>query len=265
MSGGSKQGSTTTTQNSAPWSGLQPFLTDLYGRAQTQSNAPFSSFPGTTVVGFSPESDAAMGYTTERAINGSPLLGAAQNENLKTLNGAYLSQGNPYLGSVSDNLWAQVRPRVDAAYANAGGFGSPGQQYAASHAFTDALAPYGFNAYESERSRMQNAMAGAPALAEADYIDPNHLLNVGQMREGLLGRQLQEQASNYYYNQGSPRDALSWYASMLQNPGGGSTTSTTTGTQPGGNTGLGILGAGLSLAGMLGTPGMFGPAALLSL
>lgn len=245
--GGGSQGTSTTTEKADPWSGIQPFLTDLYGRGQTQSNIPQQYYPDSTVTGFAPETEAGLGFMTERALNGSPLLGAAQNESMKTLGGDYLAQGNPYLSGVADNLWAQVRPRVDSAFSR-GGLGSPGEQYAMTDAFTNALAPYGFNSYEAERGRMMGAMSGAPGLANADYTDAQQLLGVGAQREDLQGRIIQDSLNRYNFGQAEPRNSLNWYAGLLQNPGGGTSTSTTTGQQPGGNTALGLLGAGLSAA-----------------
>ena len=253
MSGGGNTGTSTTTQTADPWSGIQPFLTDLYGRSQQRSNTPQSYFPTSTVVGNSPETEAALGFTTERALAGSPLNAAAQAESLRTLNGDYLAQGNPYLGQVSEQLWGQVRPRIDAAYAR-GPAGSPGAAFNATQAFTNALAPYGFNSYEAERGRMQGAVAGAPGLAASDYFDATQLGAVGQQREDLQSRILQDAINRFNFGQQEPDARLARYAGLLgTGGGGGSSVSTTTGTQPSTNPIFGLLGAGLSAAPWLAT------------
>ena len=39
-------GGSTTVQNQDPWSGAQPYLRDLYGRAFTNANNPAGFYPG---------------------------------------------------------------------------------------------------------------------------------------------------------------------------------------------------------------------------
>jgi len=69
---GSK-GSQTTTQESTPWEGQQPYLKDLFTQAQNMFNAgPQEYYPGQTVAPFSPQTQTGMDMMTERAINGSP-------------------------------------------------------------------------------------------------------------------------------------------------------------------------------------------------
>lgn len=252
--GGGDTGTSTTVQNAEPWSGIQPFLTGaggqpgLYPLAAQQVQRPQQYFPGSTVVGFSPETEAALGFTTERALAGSPLLGAAQAEAQRTLQGDYLAEGNPYLDAVGDRLYRQIRPRVDAQFAR-GPAGSPGHGFSMANALGDAMAPYHFGAFESERGRMQSAMGAAPGLANADYFDAAQLAGAGQQREGLQSRILQDEINRFNFGQQEPIQRLAQYAGLLgTGVGPNNVTSTQTSRQPGTNPLFGLLGAGLSAA-----------------
>jgi len=71
-------GTTTTNQKADPWSGAQPFLTDLMSKAQQTYDASQgqTSMPA-PFVGPSAQTQQALGLTTNRAMNGSPLVNAA--------------------------------------------------------------------------------------------------------------------------------------------------------------------------------------------
>lgn len=68
MASGSS-GTQTSVQKSDPWSGVQPYLSDLFSGAQQQFNQGAEYFPGSTVVPFSP--DTLAGMDTIRANAGS--------------------------------------------------------------------------------------------------------------------------------------------------------------------------------------------------
>src|SRR5258706_6345104 len=95
MSGGGQ--TTSNTTSSGPPAYLQPYL--QYGAQQAQqiynSSQP-AYFPGSTVAGQSPATQAALSGTTARAINGSPLNKASSGYLGDVLAGKYLTPGNPY-------------------------------------------------------------------------------------------------------------------------------------------------------------------------
>src|SRR3990167_11416611 len=71
----------TTTQKSDPWSGQQPYLTDLYRTAQGIFGGQGPQYyPGQTVSPFSAQQDMALQLIQGRALAGSPLHDAAQNQ-----------------------------------------------------------------------------------------------------------------------------------------------------------------------------------------
>lgn len=69
--GGSRGGG---TQSTTPWSGQQPYLTDIMGEAQNMFNQGIGQnyYPGQTVAPFSPQTQAGMDLMTQRALVGSP-------------------------------------------------------------------------------------------------------------------------------------------------------------------------------------------------
>jgi hypothetical protein len=79
MSSGGGQTSTNTIQNSAPWSGSQPYLTDLMSQAQGLYNKGSSYAPFSTVAPLSDTTQLGLDLTQQRAINGSPVVNAANN------------------------------------------------------------------------------------------------------------------------------------------------------------------------------------------
>lgn len=103
MKGGGGGGSQTT--RTEPPKYLQPFLQQGMQEARNLYNqGPAEYYPGQTVVGFSPETEAAMGLQADRARTGSPITSAANSFAANTLNSAPSSNfgmgSNPYASSV---------------------------------------------------------------------------------------------------------------------------------------------------------------------
>lgn len=84
-----KGGSSTTTTATPDWQ--QPYLQDIYNVTQGLSRQNIQTYPGQTVAGFSQPQQMAQTATMGRAMQGSPLLGAAQKQNLATTQGAGLN------------------------------------------------------------------------------------------------------------------------------------------------------------------------------
>ena len=123
MSGGG--GSDKQETQTEPWRGLQPYLSRGYQEAEQQIlDRPLEFFPGQTFVGFSPESEAALGGMTQRALQGSPLVDMAQGRGFgmigapgtealtRTAMGAYTGAENPYLDALTESISSRVLPQV---------------------------------------------------------------------------------------------------------------------------------------------------------
>lgn len=282
MDGGGSEpaGTTQITQNQDPWSGQQNYLTTGFSRAQSDIlDTPRSMYPNSMVVPFSPQTEQALGMTENRALSGSPALQAGNQQIANTAGGAYLNS-NPYLQSAMDsamqgitrNYTNAVAPGVDSGFAGAGRYGSGLHANAQDMAQSNLAQQLGnvgasmsYQGYNDERMNQLRAAALAPQMAQADYIDPAQLAQVGQAREGMAAQNLQEQIDRYNFGQTEPRQRLAEYMALVAGGNfGGSSTTTQPYFQPTGlSTGLGtaamLTGIGGGLFGGNGIfPGLFG-------
>ena len=198
---GGNSGQTQQTQQVDPWGMQQPYLTYLYGQARNLPQQQPYPFPG--VVPWSPASVASMEAQTSRALQGSPLLPAAQQQNLATVQGDYL-YGNPGFNAAFDAAQRQITPQVQGAFERAGRFGSGLAQTAQTRALGDAFA----SLYGQERGRQMQATALAPSMAQADYQDISRLAQVGAQQEAKAGEALADAMNRWGFQQGAPYGQL---------------------------------------------------------
>jgi hypothetical protein len=269
-SGGGGTTSTSSVQNASPWSAQQPYLRDVFREAQRlyfganpqtvngmqfpDPNAGPQYFPGSTVAPLAPETGQALQLETQRALAGSPLLTAAQDETSKTLAGTYLSAGNPYLSQLVQGLDNTIRPQVDSRFIGSGRYGSPAYAAATASALANAVAPYAFQNYSTERANMERAATAAPDLANQDYTNIAALADVGAQRQAQSQGQLTDQVNRWNFNQNADAARLAQYLQMIQGNYGGTTTSSqNVAQQPSGPTWLsafsGLLGGSRGLLG----------------
>ena len=244
MSGGG--GDQETTQENVPWEGVQPYMKDIFARAQNAYNAgQLGALGGTSGI-----TNLARGLTAGRALTGGTGLNpAAVGMTGETLAGDYLS-GNPYMQEaieyaqqpVIDAFNEQVAPGIDATFSGSGRLGS-GAYAAARNRAEDTLArnlagaatSAGYQNYGDERARQMQAAALAPGLEQAGYYGIDRLGGLG----GALDARSQQFAQQ-------PGQAIREYASIVNSvPYAGYGTTTT--QQPGQgfdpfSTGLGALG-----------------------
>ena len=97
------------------------------------------------------------------------------------------------------------------------------------------------NAYNQERSFMQQAMGMAPSFANQDYVDAQQLMNVGNQAQGF--QQAAQNQNQQWINeaQNYPRDQLG----LLGNALGMNQGSTQTQTQPDPSTANQIIGGAM--------------------
>jgi hypothetical protein len=255
---------TTQKTDTSPWGPQQPHLQNVFGEAERLYNDPNNPtfYPGQTFAGPSQSTLQGLAGTEARALQGSPVLGAAQNEATKTLSGDYLNAGNPHFDQMAGRIRAQVTPAISANFGNAGGTGGL-QTRAASMGLGDAIGSLAYQNYGDERNRMMGAMGQAPGLAAADYLDPQMLLGAGAQREQIAQQPISEAMARHNFETNLPQAKLADYLQMIQGSFGG--VSNTTGTQylPPQSPWGGILGGIMSGAGILGGTGAFGPAGWL--
>ena len=245
--GGTQQ----TVQTNEPWSAQKPYLKTGFGRAETDVlDRPLSYFPESTVVPFSPESTLALGGQTNRALEGSPLLGGAQGYTGDVLSGKFLDpSSNPFLSQVSDAVLSEVQPQVAGTFARAGRTGgSPLAAEALGRGVSRGMAPYLFSEYGRERGIMEGAAARAPGLAREDYYDLSRLGEVGAARETKTEEGLAEDIARFNFGQQEPTNRVAQFMNLIQGNYGGTSTGSSTAKQSA-NTGMLIAGTALRAVG----------------
>ncbi len=234
--GGGGGGSTTTT-------GIDPYLKPYvtYGLEEAkrlyQTDSP-QFFPGQTYVSPSDATNQALQMAQQRATAGSPLVQAAQQQQLETIQGRGV---NPFLQGA---LSAAYQPTVEAAQeatrglqsqaSSAGRYGSNAmgqiaerQAAGLGRGLGGALSNLAYQSSEAEAGRQAAAATNAPAMAQGDYFDIQALLKAGQGGEQYQQAALQDAMNRFNYEQNLPGQKLQQFTNLFsQAPAG--TTSTTT-------------------------------------
>ncbi len=180
---------------------FKPYITYSLGEAQRLYKA-MPGAPETLAVSPSAATQQALQMAQQRAVGGSPLLRAAQEEQLATIQGRGV---NPFLGGALEQAnrlagerYTQDIQNLQSQASSAGRYGSAamGQQAGkAQDIFARALAEQGgqlaYSSAEAERARQIAASQAAPQMSAADYADMQRLLQVGQAREGYEQQAIQ--------------------------------------------------------------------------
>lgn len=212
--------SSTQTQTVEPPAFAKPYIEGGYASAAglyNQGGPQF--FPGDTFVPFAPQSEQAMQATAQRAMQGSPVTGAAQNYVTQSLNGDFMNN-NPWLDQTFNRAVQQTRGALDSQFATAGRDLVSQLPYRTEQVNNLANQIYG-GAYDAERNRQQGVLPFAGQLANQDYIDLAALQGVGSQVEGKAGEVLQSQMDRWNFNQTRPEAALDSYLSRVTGLTGG--------------------------------------------
>jgi hypothetical protein len=211
MSKKSKQTVTNVTK-SGPWAGAEPNLMEgLTALGEWYSgNADRQPYPGSTVVPFSPFTQAAMDRTVERATAGSPLIRSAQNMLQSTVQGDYLNpMSNLGLRMTNEQAGSAVQDRLAGQY--------PGMSAAArADRQKDLETTINAAAYVPEQTRQMQAMLFAPQMANQDYADAAQLANVGQRRQAQEQAYINDSMNRYNFQQQQPYNRLQQYLQPVQ-------------------------------------------------
>jgi hypothetical protein len=238
MAGGG--GGSTTTSGIDPT--IKPYVTYGLEEAKRQYEAPGASFfPGQTYVSPSEATSQALQAAQTRAMSGSPIQQAAQQEYLSTVQGRGV---NPFLEGALSGVNRQATEAytrgvqgIQSNAASKGRYGSNamGQQVGqAQDIFGRNLAEQAgqlaYGSAEAERNRQMAAVTGAPAYAQADYQDIQKLLTAGQGQESYQQKALQDAINRYNYEQTLPQQKLQQFTNLFTSvPSGGTSTSTQSG------------------------------------
>jgi len=222
---------------------LKPYVEFGLGEAKNlyQGTSP-QYYAGKTYVDPSTNTLSALSAAGNRAMMGNPLLPAAQRQQQAVIGGQYLNS-NPYfnqaLAGASQGATQVYNDAIKSSQGStsmAGRYGSGVSadiQNRAANTLSNTLAnKYGelaYQNYNTERGRQEAAVAGAPALANADYTDINQLLKTGQAQEDYANTALQADINRFNYNENLPTAKLNQYAQYLSGTPQGSVTTTSGG------------------------------------
>lgn len=296
--GGGGGGSTTTVQKADPWVGQQPYLRDVFSKAQNLYNSGQMApeyYPGQTVAGQSNWTQQALQMQADRAQNGSPLIDSASsamqnitgggalaaNQGLNTLN-ELSSADNPYADQLYNRANSQVQASLDSNFNRAGRYGSGAHEAAAADAANNLANQMYGSLWDKRAQAAQSAgqlynqgvgqqilgSSAAQNLANQAYTDAAALGEAGGVQDDYAQQLINADIDRYNYNVNRPLTALSNYNQLIQGSYGG--TSTTTGQQSGysGNRLGNVVGGALSGGGLgymlagAGSPWIAGGAAL---
>lgn len=237
--GGGGGGSTTT---SGIDESIKPYVTYGLEEAKRQYQSPGAQFfPGQTYVSPSEATQAALQAAQQRAMSGSPIQAAAQQEYLSTVQGRGV---NPFLegalaGANRQATEAYTRgvQGIQSNAASAGRYGSNamGQQVGQAQDIfgrnlAESAGQLAYQSAEAERNRQMQAVANAPAYAQSDYQDIQKLLTAGQGIESYQQKELQDAINRYNFEQTAPERKLQQFTNLFTSvPSGGTSTTTQSG------------------------------------
>jgi hypothetical protein len=149
MSKGSKSsGNVTSTNTNTPWSGVQPYLSDVFSRGQSMANS-----------------------TPYR-----PTLSNLANPQMEaTIRGDYLNpSSNPFLQNYVNDALGLVKSNFAGQYGGqaGGNLGNSGYQEMLTRTLANTALPIYANAYGQERQNQLQASQLAPDLDKASAVNP---------------------------------------------------------------------------------------------
>lgn len=238
--GGGSSGTTTSTTSIDPT--IKPFVEYGLQEAKKQyEGAGPQFFQGQTYVSPSDATNQALQMAQQRATAGSPLVQAAQQQQLETIQGRGV---NPFLQGA---LSAAYQPTVEAAQeatrglqsqaSTAGRYGSAAMGQIAGRQAAElgrglggSLSNLAYQSTEAEAGRQAAAATNAPTMAQADYNDIQALLKTGQAGEQYDQAALTDAMNRWNYEQQLPQQKLQQFTNLFtQMPAGQTTTSTPAG------------------------------------
>jgi len=257
MGGGSTN--TVTKQELDP--AVRPYVEYGLSEAQRlyQTGAP-KYFEGQTYVSPSAQTQTALQMAEQRALAGSPLTQAAQQQTLANIQGNYLG-GNPFFqgafnpaAQAAQGAFFDATRQIGSQASSAGRYGSNAQQQMQdkaaatfAQALTNTAGNLAYQNYDAERARQMAATGAAPSMSEAGYADINRLMNIGQAQEGYQEMALQDAINRFNFQQNLPQAQLQQFLSAAYgSPQGGISSQPVYSNRLGSALGAGALGYGVT-------------------
>jgi hypothetical protein len=225
--GSSAPSNTTQTTTSTPWAAQQPYLEQGFQAASNlYNNYTPQYYPGSTVSPLNSQQTTGLNSIYNYGMNGSPVSNAANTEQADTLNGDYLSAGNPYFQQMSNSIAATVTPQVESQYEAAGRYGSGDAANATASALSNEEGQLAFQNYGNERSIQQQAAFNAPSINNQNLTNLNAATSAGNAYQNQSQNELNNQVNAYNYYQQLPYQQLQSYQDSINGTYGGTSTST---------------------------------------
>lgn len=259
-----------TTQNTDPWVGQQPYLRDLFARAQKnlQSGGP-QYYPGQTLAPVDSRTNQSLDYATQLAQGQlkqnagnattawNTLLGASDINNNPNLQAAITAAQAPTIRAFTDagGPLSSIRDQFQGA----GQFGGTRQGVAEGIA-ADRLQQnlLGTGAQMAQQAYLTGLDSSARGLVlsptvQATQLSPATTLDtVGQESRTLQQQVIDDMMQRYNYNQNLPAANLQQYQNLIMGNFGGQTSTT---AQPNRTTqSIGLAATGAATGMMIGGP-----------
>lgn len=217
----------TQTQRIDPM--LKPYVQFGLSEAQRLYGQAPEYYPGQTYVSPSTATQQSMLALQNRALQGSALNPAAQQQQLSTIRGDFLAANNPYLSAAMQGVtqtatqgYNQAVNQALSGASRAGRFGSGAMNTALSSAgntlanqLANTAGQMAFQNYAQERARQEAAAMNAPAMAQADYFDIAQLGQAGQINESYQQAALQDAINRFNFQQNLPQNQLNQFLSQV--------------------------------------------------
>lgn len=270
--GGGGGKSSDTKQTTVPWGPQQPYLKDLFARAQTELNKPGPHFfPSSTVAGFTPLQWQGQRMAVDAARGGLTDLGqSAAGANNFLLGDVLNPESNPYLqrsvdaalGRTTRAFNEDVLPGIRSSFVGAGQGGSTRHAIAEGIAMDrlqqnmgNTAASMYSQAYNQGLDAMLRGVALSPQTGQMLMTPSGVVSAVGADQQAMKQAQLSDEVNRWNFEQNAPWNELTQYGQLISGGFGG--TSTTSAPSPERNPFMGAAGGALSgaaLAKMVGGP-----------
>jgi len=183
-------------------------------------------YPEATYIPASTQTTSALQAAEQRALAGSPLVPAAQAQQLNVIQGGMLG-ANPFLAQamsgaadVAKQQYYDAIQGTRSGASQAGRYGSPAMfdqtsraQQNLANALSQEAGRLMYQNYGQERGYQQQASQLAPQMAQADYADIQQLLATGKTQEDYERQALEADIGRFEYGQNLPYSKLQSYLS----------------------------------------------------
>ena len=215
---------------------IKPLLTNVANLSNDIYAQDWQGYGGQRYADLNGTQKQALQMTSDRAMNGSPIMDAANSSLTGMLQGG---QTNPYLDqmvgraqqSVVDSYNLSAKPQMEAAMVGSGSFGNSGLQQMQQKSQSDlqdnlgnvATQMYG-NAYNTNQANQLQALGMAQSYGNQAYTDASQLLRAGDTMQDQSQNNLDFGYEQWQQQQDDPYKKLQAMTGVMSNTAGSTTT-----------------------------------------